>query len=419
MKTLLSVVALATLPGPIVLGQGPLEPAGPPGPTQHSLEEIWNRIGGLEETVQLQQEQLLLLRRHNAALLEASGAVIPWRVTTVASGAGNHVSLAFDPGGWPAIAYHHPAAQELRIASAGAGGWTVDTIDTDGDVGKHCSLAFSPPGTPAIAYFDEGDDDLMFASPDGTAWSTTPVETAGDVGRDCDLAFTPAGRPAIAYVDTGDAELHYAEWDGATWQLAVVAPLDTSGGQPSLAFSPDGTPAIAYQDGEYHVDGPIIHYATRSSMTWSSAPVEPASPDPGDEYKSPSLAFSAAGEPAIAMDHYLFNGAMKFAIRQSGSWQFSTFHGAGDWGFEPSLAFSPLGTPTVAFNYFPDDPTQVPVGFASRDGGSWNVEPVETLDVSLPGLSCSHAYSPAGEAAAAYSVGGELRFAIRTPFASP
>jgi hypothetical protein len=70
-------------------------------------------------------------------------------------------------------------------------------------------LAFSPAGNPAISYFDTDNSDLKYAVWKGNHWSIQVVDSAGDVGYGTSLAFTPGGNAAISYCSA--QYLKYAE----------------------------------------------------------------------------------------------------------------------------------------------------------------------------------------------------------------
>jgi hypothetical protein len=83
-------------------------------------------------------------------------------------------------------------------------------VDSAGNVGKHTSLAFGPGGQPAISYYDDSNADLKFARYNGNSWSLTTVDSAGNVGIHTSLAFGPDGQPAISYYDGSNLDLKFA-----------------------------------------------------------------------------------------------------------------------------------------------------------------------------------------------------------------
>ena len=76
-------------------------------------------------------------------------------------------SLALDSGGNPHIAYYDASAGSLKYASRSGpvigGTWTVQTVDSVGDVGGYSSLILDATGRPIISYFDATTQALKIA----------------------------------------------------------------------------------------------------------------------------------------------------------------------------------------------------------------------------------------------------------------
>lgn len=137
-----------------LLAQGPLDPPAAPAPTMKSLQEIWDKIGGLEtQATQLATQNAQLQKQ--LALLAAATVNLAWNLSTVVSGANRrNISLAFGQDGKPSLAYFSSASSDLRFARYNNSGWTITTVESAGDVGQYSSLKIAPDGQPAIAYMD-------------------------------------------------------------------------------------------------------------------------------------------------------------------------------------------------------------------------------------------------------------------------
>jgi hypothetical protein len=129
-------------------------------------------------------------------------------------------------------------------------GWGTVQLDLDA---RHPSLAIDPDtGYPAIAYHDSANQNLVYTEWDGDQWMATNIDTTGSTGWWPSLAFDPAdGNPAIAYQSQTEGDLMFAWHDGVQWntQVAVNGTVEVpTGYTPSLAFNDFGTgfPAIAY-----------------------------------------------------------------------------------------------------------------------------------------------------------------------------
>ena len=82
-------------------------------------------------------------------------------------GVGQYSSLAFSPEGEPAISYYPSrmhgagAPNGLKYAVYNGASWVIRIVDSAGGAGAPTSLAFSPGGQPAISY--EANGDLRYA----------------------------------------------------------------------------------------------------------------------------------------------------------------------------------------------------------------------------------------------------------------
>jgi plastocyanin len=186
------------------------------------------------------------------------------------SNVGAFASLALDGSGNPRIAYYDGdnAKKNLKYAKwvgPNPNNWSIETVESTGDVGQYASLALDPSGNPHIAYYDADAKDLMYIEWDG-GWSPPlPVDSAGDVGQYASLKLDAISNPCIAYYDATNKNLKYAERNGS-WTVATIDNgINDTGRYASLALDPDDShPYIAYHD----ATGGDLKYAEWNTTTW-------------------------------------------------------------------------------------------------------------------------------------------------------
>ncbi len=181
-----------------------------------------------------------------------------WQVTEIGSGPIAYefnVSLAVDPDGNPALSYFDNNNQDLKYAYRQDGTWTIETVDSDGDVGRYSSLAFDSSGNPHISYLridGAADATVRYANNAGSGWSATDVDTLADL----ETGFTGARRVTAIAVDADQApRIVYSDrsvvkvatqggggWDTSTILTAGELPL---GQLVSFRLGSDGTVHLA------------------------------------------------------------------------------------------------------------------------------------------------------------------------------
>jgi hypothetical protein len=267
--------------------------------------------------------------------------------------------------------------------AAAAPGWSLETVDTVGQVGFSDSLAYSPTtGFPSIAYSDETNDDVKLATWNGASWSIQTVDAGKYVDGNISLAFDPAGNPSLSY-GVALGQLKFARWTGSAWSIAVVdrdSPTSTSlvysGGQPSIAYTAKSSVRLARYNGS----------------AWSVETVEGKG---NDSFSYASLAYAPDGGPSIA---YKKNGSvdsLKFAHKAGASWSIQVIESGTYFGIFASLAYDPLtGYPAIVHS----NGRLTNLRFLRFDGSRWNLEIVATGQASYSSL----AYDAAGLAAISY-----------------
>ncbi len=255
---------------------------------------------------------------------------------------GLHCSLAFSAEGVLGIAYYDSLEQDLKYASYDGATLKMERVDTAGDVGQYCSLAFGPGGYPAISYqrYDATfKAELRYAVKNAAGWTLTTVQQLNGDLKDTSLAFASNGYPAIVYYDYGNDRIRYARWDGSAWLTEDT--YTRYAVSLSLAFAPGGQAAVAYQQ---WMNAALV-YMTRGQYGWSVQTVEAL---PSVYNAHASLAFAPDGQPAIGY-HDDKRGYLKYARYDGAQWAVSTIDADGFVGAYSSLTFSPDGRPAISY----------------------------------------------------------------------
>ncbi|MFQ5473828.1 MAG: hypothetical protein ACE5FA_13220, partial [Dehalococcoidia bacterium] len=79
------------------------------------------------------------------------------------------------------------------------GSWTIETVDSSGDVGRWSSLDLDSGGEPHIGCYDVTNKDVVYAVRSGGSWSIETVESAGDVGQYTSLDLDDVDTPHLCY----------------------------------------------------------------------------------------------------------------------------------------------------------------------------------------------------------------------------
>ena len=426
------LASLSILLLPHAFGQGALTPPpGPPAPTMKSLQQIWDKIDGLEARTAVLEMQNSTLRTQNLQIAQLLGTLastagrFSWLLSepAVALGGTGNSWLAYAPDGRPTMVVFNYLTNDVVFARFNGVQWDLTTVEHIPGGIYSPTMAYGPDGQPAIAYVGLGNLLKIARFDGGNNWTIWDVDATGPSAGPS-LAFNADGQPAIAYaaVGTTNSHLKFAEFDGSAWVLTVADTENDTGLLASLAFGPDGRPAIGYGRSGSGEDLWVVKFARRTGGTWATTLVD----DGGSATVgySISLAFGPDGQPAMA---YKFteswtnpngNSHLVYAHFNGTTWASSIasdgLYGATKVGNTVDLAFGFDGQPSIAFA------TETSSGFLAvmrYIGQAWSLIKVDGTVGS--GDSCSLAFGPDGEPAIAYGVdgGSPLKFARKGIFA--
>lgn len=301
-----------------------------------------------------------------AVLAPESRAQSAWVIEVVdtASFLVGDTALAVDAAGRPHVAYHCAAPSVVRYARKDGAIWQIETVD--GADSRDISLALGHDERPHIAYANDG---LRHAWRTGGDWQIETIDGAPGTGRDASLAIDPTGHPAIAYTGPQDyPRLIYAHIAAGGWQTETI---DAAGGAyPSLKFDAAGRPHVSYTRND-------LFYAVNRGDGWEVTAVTVC---PIFDSVGSSLAFDSAGRPNISYSDIISGTIpgtviLRHAYLAGTAWMTTTV----DDNFAGNSSLAAGASERMMASYhFGAIPEEMGLRLATRSGGTWSSEIVES-----------------------------------------
>jgi hypothetical protein len=138
--------------------------------------------------------------------------------------------------------------------------WSIETVDSNGNVGRGTSLAIDLNGYPHICYFDRNNHHLKYVRFNGLEWEEPQIIDT-QVAAFNSLALDSNNRPHIAYAVHKDniIFLKYVRWNGSVWEQHIVDTVGNVGWFVSLALDDYDIPHLSYLE-KCIVDGWSVYF---------------------------------------------------------------------------------------------------------------------------------------------------------------
>ncbi|MHB1455193.1 MAG: zinc-ribbon domain-containing protein [Saccharofermentanales bacterium] len=264
-------------------------------------------------------------------------------------------------------------------------GWTIETIDSPGDVGQHSSLAVDRLGHPHISYFDYTNDKIKYATYNGAAWSIQSLSDASN--NNTSIALDSSDQPYIGFAQVSKGYF-YTFFNGSKWVSPVRIPTtDTnSRDQISIAINTKNQKLYASMsdfEGQPDVNPYLGYILSFWDSSLSGSRVVAYGGDQNSSYADVTgmrnaVALDSRGNPHIVYDQQVSRGKGSILIADwdGKKWVKSTIApftamSESEHRFQMSLEYDSKDNPHVV--YFNQS---AGYQYAYRNGNSWTISTI-------------------------------------------
>lgn len=255
--------------------------------------------------------------------------------------------------------------------------WATGEIDLIGGAPIYPDLALGSDGLPVVA-FTKGTATTRWAAVskyDGTSWSepdTVEMQSGKYLGKRPSLAVEANGtQHVLAYDEDGTRPRYGRKAPGGSWVVEAIYDDEVdSGDHSSLFLDGNGTLHASFLEyGTYR-----LIYGSLNGSTWNFQPVATSSGPV--KAGSGSLFVDGAGVRHLAYYTGVPEQHLHLARSTASGWEEEEVDTTFDSGHYANVVVDQQGTEWISYLRWPAEASEIRV--ASREGGVWNVEVVDT-----------------------------------------
>jgi hypothetical protein len=350
--------------------------------------------------------------------LVVSDVFASWTIEIIDStgNVGKYNSITVDSSNKIHISYYDATNKVLKYITNASGPWASETVDSNinGEVGKHTSIAIDLLDKVHISYYypcyscGSQRQNLHYATNTSGYWGTTLVDGnySLSVGTGNSIAIDSSSHVHISYNDYTNNTLKYATNKTGSWMTTTI----TSSGP----VKPPKLTSIAVDSSDnihicfYDTTSRDLKYATNKTGSWTVEIVDSTN----DDGKYCSIAIDSLDNIHISYHEGSPNYDLKYATNASGSWDIQTVDSAGPTGEYTSIALDSQDKAHISYISNGDE-----LKYATNTTGSWVSGVIDSGIGKVNGSNTSIAVDKLDNVHISYydSINGDLKYTTNAP----